>query len=116
MYEMMIGWENDPAAAGQSEKSAEFAEIWQAAEQVVFSRSLESVSTKRTRIERSFDADFVRAMKAEATQDLNVSGADVAASAWHASVIDECHVFVAPMLVGSGKRMFPDGIRQPLDL
>ena len=116
MYEMMVGWENDPAVAGQSPKSAEFAEIWQAAEKVVFSRSLQSVSTKRTRLERSFDPDLVRAIKAEASQDLSISGADVAASAWRAGVIDECQVFVAPMLVGSGKRMFPDDIRQPLEL
>ena len=116
MYEMMVGWENDPAVAGQSPKSAEFAEIWQAAEKIVFSRSLQSVSTKRTRIERSFDPDLVRAIKADANQDLNISGANVAASAWHAGVIDECHIFVAPMLVGSGKRMFPGDVRQPLEL
>lgn len=116
MYEMMVGWENDPAVAGQSPKSAEFAEIWQAAEKVVFSRSLQSVSTKRTRIERDFDPDLVRTIKAEANQDLNISGADVAASAWRAGVIDQCHVFVAPMLVGNGKRMFPDDLRQPLEL
>lgn len=116
MYEMMIGWENDPAVAGQPPKSAEFAQVWQAAEKVVFSRSLEAASTKRTRIERSFDPDLVRAIKAEAGHDLNVSGADVAASAWRAGLIDECHVFVAPMLVGGGKRMFPDDLRQPLEL
>jgi dihydrofolate reductase len=116
MYEMMVGWEDDPAVAGQSPKSAEFAEIWQAAEKIVFSHSLQSVSTKRTRIERSFDPDLVRAMKADANQDLNISGANVAASAWHAGVIDECHIFVAPMLVGSGKRMFPGDVRHPLEL
>lgn len=116
MYEMMIGWENDPAVAGQSPKSAEFAQIWQAAEKVVFSRTLESVSTKRTRIERNFDPALVGEIKAEADHDLNVSGADVAASAWHSGLIDECHVFVAPMLVGGGKRMFPDDVRQPLKL
>lgn len=116
MYEMMTGWESDPAVAGQSPKSAEFAEIWQAAEKVVFSRSLEAVSTKRTRLERGFDPDLVRTIKAEAAHDLNISGADVAASAWHAGMIDECHVFVAPMLVGGGKRMFPDDVRQPLEL
>lgn len=93
MYEMMIGWENDPAVAGQSPKSAEFAQIWQAAEKVVFSRSLESVSTKRTRIERSFDPGLVREIKAEAGRDLNVSGANVAASAWHAGLIDESATF-----------------------
>jgi len=116
MYEMMTGWENDPAVAAQSPKSAEFAQTWQAAEKVVFSRSLESVSTKRTRLERSFDPGLVQQLKADAGHDLNVSGANLAASAWHAGLVDECHVFVAPMLVGGGKRMFPDGLRQPLKL
>ena len=116
MYEMMIGWESDPAVAAQSPKSAEFAQIWQAADKVVFSRSLESVSTQRTRLERSFDPGLIRQIKAEAARDLNVSGADVATSAWHAGLIDECHIFVAPMLVGGGKRMFPDDLRQPLEL
>ena len=116
MYEMMTGWENDPTMAGQSPKSAEFAQIWQAAEKVVFSRSLESASTKRTRIERTFDPDLVRDLKASAAEDLNVSGATLAASAWNAGLIDECHLFIAPMLVGGGKRMFPDDIRQPLEL
>jgi dihydrofolate reductase len=94
MYEMMTGRESDPAVAGQSPKSAEFAEVWQAAEKVVFSRSLEAMSTKRTRLERGFDPDLVRTIKAEAAHDLNISGADVAASAWHAGLIDEFHVFV----------------------
>ncbi len=116
MYEMMIGWETDPAVAAQSPKSGEFAEVWKAAEKNVFSRTLESVSTRRTRLERSFDAGLVRRIKAEAGHDLNVSGADLAASAWHAGLVDECHVFVAPVLVGSGKRMFPDHLRQPLEL
>lgn len=116
MYEMMIGWENDPAVAAQSPKSAEFAQIWQAAEKVVFSRTLESVSTQRTRLERSFDPALVSQIKADAVHDLNVSGADVAASAWHAGLVDECHVFVTPILVGGGKRMFPDELRQPLKL
>jgi len=116
MYEMMTGWENDPALAAQSPKSAAFARIWQAAEKVVFSRSLESVSTERTRLERSFDPGLVRQIKVDAGHDLSVSGADLAASAWRAGLVDECHVFVAPMLVGGGKRMFPDELRQPLKL
>lgn len=116
IYEMMTGWENDPALAAQSPKSAEFAEIWQAAQKVVFSRTLESVSTQRTRLERSFDPGLVRQLKADAGDDLNVSGAHLAASAWRAGLIDECHVFVAPMLVGGGQRMFPDNLRQPLIL
>ncbi|MFL4474373.1 dihydrofolate reductase family protein [Paeniglutamicibacter sp. MACA_103] len=116
MYEMMSVWETDPSFAALSPGNAEFARIWQGADKVVFSRTLESVSTKRTRIERSFDPDLVRGIKAEAGQDLGISGADVAASAWRANLIDECQVFVAPMLVGGGKRMFPDGVRQPLEL
>jgi dihydrofolate reductase len=116
MYEMMTGWENDPAVAAQSPMSAEFAQIWQAAEKVVFSRSLDSVSTTRTRIERTFDPGLVRDLKATTAKDLNVSGATLAASAWKARLIDECHLYLAPMLVGGGKRMFPDDIRHPLEL
>lgn len=116
MYEMMTAWENDPSVAGQSPKSEEFAQIWQATEKVVFSSTLESVSTERTRIERNFDPDTVRAIKASARGDLSVSGADLATSAWRSGLIDECHVFVAPMLVGGGRRMFPDDLRQPLEL
>jgi dihydrofolate reductase len=114
IYERMIGWETDPAVAAQSPKSAEFAALWQAADKVVFSRSLKAVSTTRTRLERRFDPQLVEAMKAEADRDLSVSGADLAASAWGAGLIDECCVFVAPTLVGGGQRMFPDGLRQPL--
>lgn len=116
MYEMMIGWETDPAFAAQSPRSAEFADIWRAADKVVFSSSLESVSTTRTRLERRFDPDLVRGIKEQATQDLNISGADIAAAAWQADLIDECQVFVAPMLVGGGRRMFPDNLRRPLEL
>lgn len=116
MYEMMTCWEDDSTAAGQSAQDAEFALIWQAAEKVVFSSSLEAVSTRRTRLERSFDPARVRDLKATATRDLAVSGAEVAASAWQAGLIDECHVFVAPMLVGGGKRMFPEGVRHSLEL
>ena len=116
IYEMMTGWENDPAVAAQSPNSSKFAEVWQAADKIVFSHSLEAVSTKRTRLERTFDPDLVRTIKDQSTGDLNVSGADLAASAWRADLIDECSVFVAPVLVGGGKRMFADDLRQPLEL
>lgn len=115
MYEIMTVWE-DELAWLDSPETAEFAQIWKAAEKIVLSRSLEAVSTKRTRLERSFDSELVRAVKADATQDLSIAGADVAAVAWRAGLIDECQLFVAPMLVGGGKRMFPDGVRQPLEL
>lgn len=116
MYEMMAGWETDPSYAAGSPGDAEFARLWQAADKVVFSRTLEAASTRRTRIERGFDAGTVRALKEGAERDLSVSGAMLAAEAWRAGLVDECQVFVAPMLVGGGKRMFPDGIRQPLEL
>jgi len=116
MYELMVGWETDPAFAAQSPRSAEFAEIWKAADKVVFSRGLESVSTSRTRLVREFDPVLVRQLKDEAAGDLNISGAEVASSAWRAGVIDECQIFVAPVIVGSGKRMFPDNLRRPLEL
>lgn len=116
IYEMMTGWENDPELAAGSPGNAEFAAIWQAAEKVVFSRSLQRVSTSRTRLEREFEPDLVRSLVRQATGDLCVSGADLAASAWRAGLIDECQVFVSPVLVGAGLRMFPDGVSQRLEL
>lgn len=116
IYEMMTGWENDPELAADSLGNAEFAAIRQAAEKVVFSRSLQRVSTTRTRLEREFEPDLVRSLVQQAPGDLCVSGADLAASAWRAGLIDECKVFVAPVLVGGGLRMFPGGVSQPLEL
>lgn len=116
MYEMMIGWETDPTAAEQSPGSADFAEIWQSKEKIVFSSTLDAVSTRNTRIEREFDPELVRALKEEATQDLNISGADLAAAAWRADLVDECHLFVAPVLIGGGQNLFPEGIRRSLEL
>ncbi|WP_353616668.1 dihydrofolate reductase family protein [Arthrobacter sp. AQ5-05] len=107
---------NRPRVCRRVARDAEFARLWQAADKVVFSRSLRAASTRRTRIERTFDAGTVRALKEDAAKDLGVSGAELAAEAWRAGLIDECQVFVSPMLVGGGKRMFPDGIRQPLEL
>ncbi len=116
MYEMMAVWETGPGFAAGSPGNEEFARIWQAADKIVFSRTLEAASTKRTRIERGFDPGKVRALKETAQRDLSVSGAGLAAEAWRAGLVDECQVFVAPMLVGGGKRMFPGGVHQPLEL
>lgn len=116
MYELMLGWETNPSYAEQSPGNAAFAHLWQAADKVVFSSTLETVSTKRTRIERTFEPEMVRNMKASAKRDLGISGATVAGAAWRAGLIDECQIYVAPMLVGGGKRMFPDGVRQALRL
>lgn len=116
IYEMMAGWETDPEYAAQSPQSAAFAGVRTAAEEVVFSRTLESVSTSRTRLERELDPELVRRLEAEATSDLHVSGAELAAAAWRADLIDECWVVVAPVIVGGGKRLFPEGVHRPLEL
>lgn len=116
IYEIMTGWETDPELAADSPGNADFAQIWQAAEKIVFSTTLQEVPTRRTRIERSFDAETVEPIKAAAETDLAVSGADLAATAWQLGLIDEVHLYVAPVLVGGGRRMFPDGIRHPLEL
>jgi dihydrofolate reductase len=111
MYEMMVGWETDPTLAEQSPLMRDFAEIWQAADKVVYSRTLEAVSTARTRIERDFDPEAVRRIKGSVGRDLAVGGADLAAQAFGAGLVDECHLFVVPVVVGGGKRSLPDGVR-----
>jgi dihydrofolate reductase len=93
-----------------------FAEIWQSAEKIVFSRKLEVPSTSKTRIEREFDPALVRQIKEAAGSDLLVGGAGLAARAFEAGLVDECHLFIAPLIVGGGKRALPDGVRLDLAL
>ena len=116
MYETMAVWETDPAVAAQSALMGDFANVWQAAEKVVYSTTLNEVRTADTRVERSFDADSVRDMKTSASVDLSVGGASLAAHAFKAGVVDECHLFVAPVLVGGGKPALPKGVRCELEL
>ena len=116
MYETMVGWETDPTLAEQSPLMRDFAEIWQAADKIVYSRTLEAVSTARTRMERDFDPEAVRKMKASAGRDMIIGGADLAARAFEAGLVDECHLFVAPIVVGGGKRSLPDGVRVKFEL
>jgi dihydrofolate reductase len=116
LYETMVGWETDRTLAEQSPVMRDFAQIWQAAEKIVYSRTLEAVSTARTRIERDFEPDAVRQMKASAQRDMIVGGADLAAHAFRARLVDECHLFVVPIVVGGGKRSLPDDVRVELEL
>jgi dihydrofolate reductase len=116
MYEVMVGWETDPALADQSPVMYDFAQIWQAADKIVYSKTLQTVSTARTRIERDFDPEAVRQMKAMAGRDLIVGGPELAAQAFRAGLVDECHLFVAPVVVGGGKRSLPDNVRLKLEL
>jgi dihydrofolate reductase len=116
MYEVMVPWETDPTLADQSRVMRDFAEIWQAADKIVYSRTLETVSSARTRIERAFEPEAVRQLKAGAGGDLTVGGPGLAAHAFRAGLVDECHLFLAPMVVGGGTRSLPDNVRVRLEL
>lgn len=116
MYEVMVAWENPDAFAGGSEHLLDFAQIWQAADKVVYSRTLKSPSTARTRIEREFDPEAVREMKVAAKRDLGIGGPELAAAAIAAGLVDEWQLFVAPVIVGGGKRWLPDRVFQRLEL
>jgi dihydrofolate reductase len=94
----------------------DFAEIWQAADKIVYSKTLETVSSARTRIERDFDPEAVRQMKASAGRDISVGGPDLAAQAIKAGLVDDYHLLVAPIVVGGGKQSLPDNVRLKLEL
>jgi dihydrofolate reductase len=115
MYEVMLAWESMDLP-DQPLYIQEFAEIWRAADKIVYSRTLEAASSARTRVERDFDPDTVRMLKASAGRDLTVGGAELAAEAFTAGLVDECHLFLAPVLVGGGKQALPDGVRLKLEL
>ena len=117
MYETMVYWENPPDAAEQTPAAREFAQIWQAADKVVYSKTLAAASSARTRIVRELDPDAVRALKATAEGDLTVGGAELAAQAIAAGLVDELQLFFVPVLVGGGKRALPaEGLRVDLEL
>ncbi len=116
MYEVMAGWETDHTLADQSPLMRDFAGLWQSADKIVYSRTLEAVSTARTRIERDFDPEAVRQMKVSAGRDMVVGGAELAAQAFRAGLVDECHLFVAPIVVGGGKQSLPNDVRVKLEL
>jgi dihydrofolate reductase len=116
MYEVMAPWETDPTLATQSPVMRDFAELWQAADKVVYSRTLETASTARTRIERDFDPEAVRRMKATAGRDLTVGGPDLAAQAIKAGLVDEFQLFLVPIIVGGGRPSLPSDLRLELEL
>lgn len=116
MYETMVYWETVADTSDLPPHIRQYARDWRAAEKVVYSTTLESVSSAKTRIERRFDPDAVRRLKAEADRDLTVDGPNLAAQAIAAGVVDEYHLFVTTSAVGGGKRFFPDGVRLDLDL
>lgn len=116
MYEVMVAWERPDDFAGESPAMRDFAAIWQAAEKVVYSRTLAVVSSARTRIERAFDPQAIQRMKAQAERNLSMGGPEIAAQALRAGLVDECQLFITPILVGGGKPALPDHIYLTLDL
>jgi dihydrofolate reductase len=114
MYEVLVAWETldtrgDPVLE-------DFAGIWQGADKIVYSKTMDTVSSAKTRIEREFDPDAVRRMKDSAERDLAIGGPELAAQAFRAGLVDECHLFLAPVIVGGGKRSLPDDVRLKLEL
>ena len=116
MYETMVYWETAHTEPDQPPHILQYAQDWQAAEKVVYSTTLESVSSARTRVERTFDPEAVRRLKAESDRDLTVDGPELAGQAIAAGLVDEYHLFLTTSVVGGGTRFFPDGVRLDLDL
>jgi dihydrofolate reductase len=116
MYETMMVWETDPNLAAESPLLRDFAEIWQAADKIVYSKTLETVSTRKTQIERRFDPQAIRQLKETAKQDILIGGPGLAAHAFRSGLIDECHLFLTPILVGGGKQALADNVRLKLEL
>jgi dihydrofolate reductase len=116
MYETMVFWETAAADADQPAVFSDYAEIWRSAEKVVYSRTLQTVSSKRTRIEREFDPDAVLRLKQTSDADISIGGPELAGRALAAGLVDECHLLLTPILVGGGKRALPDRVHARLQL
>ena len=116
MYEVMTYWETAHTDADQPSVGSDYAAIWQAADKVVYSNTLDAASTSRTRVERDFNPQAVRRMKASADRDMSVGGPHLAARAFEAGLVDECHIFLTPIVVGAGTACFPDHLRVELEL
>ncbi len=116
MYETMVFWETAHTRPDLPPHILQYARDWQSAAKVVYSTTLESASSARTRIERTFDPDAVRALKAAADHDLTIAGPNLAAQAIAAGLVDEYHLLTTTSVVGGGTRFFPDGVRLDLEL
>jgi dihydrofolate reductase len=116
MYETMVYWETAHTVRDQPRFVLDFARQWQAAEKIVYSRTLAEPRSARTRIEREFDPDAVRRLKSNAEHDITVDGPELAAQAIRKGLVNEFQMIVCPVVVGGGKRFFPDGVRLDLKL
>jgi dihydrofolate reductase len=116
LYDTMVYWETAHTVADQPPHVLDYAAIWQAADKIVYSRTLDEIASARTRIERDFDPEAIRELKAAADRDLSVGGAELAAQAFRAGLVDEIQLLVAPAVVGGGKQALPDGVHVKLEL
>ena len=116
MYEVMSYWDDPPMLDEQPPVIHDFAAIWRAADKVVFSRTLTAVSAPRTRLERDFDPEAIRRLKASATRDIAIGGPELAARALAASLVDEVHLLLNPIILGGGNPALPAGVRVQLAL
>jgi dihydrofolate reductase len=116
IYEVMVYWETAHTLADQPPFVQDYTEIWQGADKIVYSKTLGTVSSARTRIERVFDPQAIRQMKARSGRDITVGGPNLAAQAFNAGLVDECHLFVAPIVVGGGTQSLPKNVRLKLEL
>ena len=116
MYETMVYWETVEIARDESPVASDFMELWRAADKIVYSTSLTTVSSAKTRIERGFDPEAIQAMKTSRERDISVGGPELAAQAFKAGLVDECQLFLTPVIVGGGKHALPSNVRLDLDL
>jgi dihydrofolate reductase len=114
MYEVMSAWED--LEVDDSPAATDYAKIWRAADKVVFSTTLDAVTTSRTRLERRFDPVAILELKDSSEKDLSIGGATIASHALRAGLVDELHLFLTPIIVGGGTRFLPDGVLDPLAL
>ncbi len=115
-YETMKVWETPEAIPGLTPAMMEFGRIWQAAEKIVYSKSLETVSTPKTRLERGFEPQAIGSLKAQLSQDITIGGPNLAAQAIRAGLVNEYELLIAPAMLGHGKRVLPDDVRLNIDL
>jgi dihydrofolate reductase len=115
IYEVMVAWETLDLA-DQPPHMQEFAHMWRHADKIVYSKTLEAASSAKTRLERDFDPEAVRRMKVTERRDLAVAGPTLAAQAFQAALVDECQLFIAPIVVGGGIQSLPDNVRLKLEL
>ena len=116
MYETMMVWETDPNLAADSPLMRDYAEMWQAANKIVYSRTLATASTRQTQLERTFDPEAIRQLKESTDQDILIGGPELAAHAFRAGLVDECQLFLTPIIIGGGKPALPDDVRLELEL